>query len=516
MTASTLRRRRPLAVATAAAALLGLLAVSGCGGESRRQRPAGDALWLDAGAEPLSGAVLSRLEGAGFGELFLDAARVQWSGDRAEVEPQALAAVPRRVRVMLVARGDWPRRVDDPRAVARSLAAPLEAVRRRAEEAGLLVVGWHLDLAGELGEPQADIVDALRDVLAPDLLLAVTASRNALARESVREALEPADLVVAFLYGAREGEPDAPESWDLRHVEEAVRRLEELAEPYLVGVVIRGTAVHLRRGEEVGEVTGASLAEMAWNRSLRLQHGFSLAGVDRQVYEFVAQAPTQVGQSRLRAGDLVRVVGTSSPHLQQLRQRIAAAAGESHLGELYYRLGHAGEVFTLAPDNLVDVVEGGDDAPTPRPEVAIETLSRASGRLVVRVTLTNASGEASEIGQVESNFVELRADGGSFAEIAPGDFFRYDLLQPGPGGELARTIRDPTVLRLFAPLLAPHARLQSGPIELRLRGPQLADLVVRATFLGAYGSSAQMGPASWKTLPARPAPGPSPTPSPGR
>jgi hypothetical protein len=478
------------------------------------QRPAGDALWVDATAAQLTGTQLGRLEAAGFGELFVDAARVKWAGDRAEIEPRPLATVPRRVRVMLVARGEWPATVADAGAAARSLVSPLEALRRRAEEAGLLVVGWHLDLTGPLGRSQADLVTALRRALAHDLLVAVTATRQALAEESIREVLEPADLVVAFLYGVREGEREAPEAWDLRHVEAGVRRLEALAEPYLVGVVTRGVALHLRGGAPVGEIAGTSLAEMAWNRSLRLQHGFSLSGVDRQVYEFAAQGATQLGGTRLRGGDLVRVVGTSSAHLQQLKRAVAAAAGESHLGELYYRLAHPGEVFSLGVDNLLYETAGQGEPPVPRPEVTVETLARAPGRLVVRVTLTNASGEASELGQVESNFVELRAVGGAFGDVVPGDFHRYDLLSPGPGGALARTIRDPQVLRLFAPLLAPQARLQSGPVALRVAGRELADLQVRATFLASYGAGAEMGPVSWTELAPQPTPSPTPPTSP--
>jgi hypothetical protein len=483
----------------------------GCGEDARRQRPAGSALWVDAGAEALPVAAVSRLEAAGIGELFLDAARVEWSGDSAAVEPVALAVLPR-ARAMLVVRGKWPSTVADAAAAARSLATPLEAIRRRAEDAGILVAGWHLDLDGPPGEGQGELVGEVRGALAPDLLLAVTVSRQALTSEAVREVLEPADLAVAFLYGAREGEADAPESWDLQHVTAAVRRLEELGEPYLVGAVIRGAATQLRGGQEVAEVSGTSLAEMAWNRALRLQHGFSLAGVDRQVYEFTAQAPTRLGSAQLRSGDLVRVVGTSSAHLKELRRTILAAAGEGHLGELYYRLPHSGDSFTLGVDNLLYAASEGGEPPTPRPLLTVETLSRGEKRLVVRLTLVNDSGEPSDLGQVESNFVEMISLGGSFGDVAPGDFYRYDLLAPGRDGTLERSIRSPRVVRLFAPMLAARAELRSGPIEIHASGRELRDLQVRSTFLAPYGASVDTGPVSWTELAPQPTPTPTPAP----
>lgn len=496
--------------AVAVAALAAVLAA--CGGDARRQRPAGSAMWVDAAAEPLPVAAWSRLEAAGIGELFLDAARVEWSGASAAVEALPLPGVPRRVRAMLVARGEWPAGAVDAAAAARSLAAPLEPIRRRAEASGVVVSGWHFDFEGPLAEAQGEVVEALRDELPAELLLAVTVSRQALAREAVREALEPADLAVAFLYGTREGEADAPEAWDLQHVQAGVRRLEALGEPYLVGAVTRGVAVQLRGGRPVAELAGASLAELAWNRSLRLQHGFSLAGLDRQVYEFAAQAPTRVAGAQLRSGDLVRVVGTSSAHVKELRRTIAAAAGESHLGELYYRLPHAGESLSLGVDNLLYAAAEGEEPPTPRPQLVVETLSRAPGRLVVRLTLANASGEPSDLGQVESNFVELSAAGGWFGDVAPGEFYRYDLLSPGPGGALARTLRQPRVLRLFAPLLAAQAQLRSGPLEIRFGGRDLEDLTVRSTFLAPYGASVETPATSWQELRPRPTPTPSPTP----
>ncbi|HEV8629284.1 MAG TPA: hypothetical protein VGV61_03135, partial [Thermoanaerobaculia bacterium] len=234
-------------------------------------------------------------------------------------------------------------------------------------------------------------------------------------------------------------------------------------------------------------------------------------GVDRQVYAFTADYPTRVGETRLAAGDDVRVVGTSTGHVQELRKQIGSWHLEHCLGELFYRLPHPGEAFTLGADNLAAAT--GEVPAMPRPRVLVPKLASSPGRVTVTVVLENPSSEGSDIGQVDSNYIELWAVGGAFGDVRPGQFFRYDLLAPGPGGKLVRA-RVPTVLRFFVPVLRAGARIESGPIEVRTVREGLRDLQVRASFLASYGGTADIPTTSWEVLQPPPPPTPPPTPTP--
>jgi hypothetical protein len=491
-------------------ALLSLAVVSGllaaCGAGQERGRRPGSALWVDGQGVPLSVADWKRLEGAGFSELFVEAATVSWDGARPTVAALQPAKSPGSVRAMLVARGEWPLTTVDAEPAAALLVASFDAVRRAVEAAGWSVAGWHLDLAGP---PPADLVEAVRDGLDPRLLLAVTLPDEGLAEEALGDLVDSTDFVVAFAYGVREGQQDRDEAWHFRQVERRVRALEELGEPYLVGVVVRGVAQHVRAGRVVSELPGVSLAQLAWHRGLRVRHGFSFSGIDRQVYTFGAPSPTRLAGARLATGDSVRVMTTSSAHVQELRKQLAGWGPEHRLGELYYRLPRAGDALSLWPEQLVQAA--GSERPAPRPRLTVTTLSSSRQRVMVRLTLENASREPSDLGHVESNYVELRASGGGFGRVEQGDFFRYDILAPDARGQLRRSMRNPPVLQLFAPLLGAEARLESGPIEIR-SGDGLDDLQVRASFLVPYGEAVEVGPTSWTEL----APRPTPTPTPRR
>jgi hypothetical protein len=497
----TSRRRILLALAVAAV-------VAGCWGDDEEGRRAGSAVWVDGASEPLTIASYSRLESAGVTELYVEAATVEWQGDRAQVTPSPLAGAPGKPRAMLVVRGAWPLAIGDAQEAARSLVGGLEAQRRAAEEAGWAVAGWHLDFAGL---PPERLPKALRSTLDPRLLLAATVPGSSLSDDSLEDLLDAADFVAAFLYGVREGERDRPEAWDFRRVRAQVSELEEREEPYLVGVVMRGSATLIQDGQAVSELPGVSLATLAWNRGLRLRHGFSLEGIDRQVYEFGAYGPARVGEARLTTGDSVRVVTTSTAHLQELRRQLDEWKPRFRLGELYYKLPGEGDVLSLRADNVAHAASS--ERLLPRPKITIFTLGESANRVVVRLRLENDSPEASDLGQVDSNFVEVRAVGGNFGSVAPGRFLRYDTLAPDGRGELRRTIRNPTVLRLYAPVLGPRATLDSGPLELRgSGGGKVEDLLVTASFLAPYGGSAEMPVRSWLELAPPPTPTPTPTP----
>ncbi|HXT22413.1 MAG TPA: hypothetical protein VN923_16790 [Thermoanaerobaculia bacterium] len=483
----------------------------GCRGGGEHGRAAGSAVWVDGAAAPLAVADLARLEAGGIGELFVDAARLEWQGGRPQVAPQPLPQPPRRVRATLVLRGDWPSALADADGAAHELATVLGSVARQAEEAQFAVAGWHLDLAGVPGKDGAALARALRGELEPSLLLSATLPRDAVAADGIEALTDATDFVVSFLYGVREDEADDPAAWDFQQLAAAAKELESLEEPFLVGVVVRGHATLIRGGAEAGELPGVSLADLAWNRRLRVRHGFSLEGIDRQVYAFSADVATRVGETPLLVGDNVRVVATSTAHLQELRRQIAEWKLAHCLGELYYRLPHPGEELTLSAASLARI--GAEEPALPAPRAIVEKIAATPGRVTIRLTLENPSTEPSDLGQVDSNFVELWAQGGVFADVDPGQFYRYDLYATTADGELVRALRNPTVARLFAPLLPAGAALSSGPIELRTVEGGLSDLQVRASFLAPYGGTAEMKPASWTQL--GPAAAPTPMLHPG-
>jgi hypothetical protein len=480
-------------------------ALGGCHRGGERARTAGSALWTDAGAPPPTVGDLAALEQAGVSELFVDAAAVEWQGGQPRLQAQPLARVARRTRAMLVLRGDWPLDAVDESA-AKALVSGLEPIARQAEEAGLVVAGWHLDLRGEPREPGIKLLTAVRAALEPSLLLAVTVQREAIGGEGLDALRKSTDFLVAFVYGQREGEPDDPAAWDFQKVKTAAQQLDGLDEPFLLGIVVRGAATVVRGGADVGDIPGATLADLAWNKAMRLAHGFSLEGVDRQVYAFTADYPTRVGGTALVPGDDVRVVSTSTAHLQELRKERADWKLHHCLGELYYRLPHPEERLSLGLESLSRVASGARSLPDPR--LTVEKIGGSTGRVVFRVTLDNPSPEASDIGGVDSNFVELQAVGGAFIDVKPGAFFRYDLLAPGADGRLVRS-NYPVIVRLYAPVLAAGAHLESGSIEVRTVPAGLGDLVGRASFLAPYGGSAETPPLSWTKL--GPAPAATPT-----
>ena len=243
-----------------------------------------------------------------------------------------------------------------------------------------------------------------------------------------------------------------------------------------------------------------------------MRHGFSLEGVDRQVYAFSADAADAGGRdARCRRAT---TCASSAPRRRTCRScggRSRAGSCAHCLGELYYRLPHPGEALTLGAANLARV--GGEAAALPVPRVTVAKLGASPARVTVRLTLENASTEPSDLGQVDSNFVELWALGGAFGDVQQGQFYRYDALRAD--GRRPAGAHHPLPDRRCAcsrRCCRPARTLASGPIVMRTVRGGLTDLQVRATFLAPYGGTAEMKPASWTT--AAPAPTPTPTPQP--
>jgi hypothetical protein len=251
----------------------------------------------------------------------------------------------------------------------------------------------------------------------------------------------------------------------------------------------------LENGRVVTTTTEIGLGDLVNNRALAVEHGFTLEGIDRQVYSFRAEQATRVGELAVAAGQRLRLVRSSTPHLEELSRLFGAWNTPRRLGELYVRMPDDRDRTGLAVENLVNAL--GPSPIMPDPEVTIESLAPGSKTLRLRVRLENRSLEPTDIGFVGHNFVELVASDAYWNDIDEGGFRRFDLLKPDRSGELVRTLQRPTVLRFFVPLLEAGQVYESGVIEL---WPTDVDprIQVGANFLVPSGRSASFGPREWQ------------------
>jgi len=324
--------RRP---AGAAAGTLLLLA-AGCFGRGIEPKRPGSAIWLSSESGELTKAEQGDLAMGGLAELFLEVGELRWEGLPA-IARQRFAKVPPRMPATLAVRGVWTPGELDPLAVAEALEKEFQAARIEAEQKGLLVVGFHLDVdSGSRAEHLAKTVAALHRKLRGRAYLSIGFERRALAEEGAKEIAEGADFVTSFVYGQKPGEAEDPQAWDLQEVEKTFHRLEALGKPYLTGAITVGSGTYLAGGKTPERVTTRlSLAELVADRRLELRPGFSLQGVDRQLFEFAATEATKVGDLTLRRGDAVRVVRTAGPLIEEFRRRVGAWDSSRRLGDLY-------------------------------------------------------------------------------------------------------------------------------------------------------------------------------------
>jgi hypothetical protein len=478
-----------------------LLALATCGPRQAPPRPSGAALWVAPDSRPLGANEVARLERLGASELFVESATLRWAAHGPELEPLAGARPPRRMRGTLVVTGTWPETPPRGEAPARQLAPSLRGLAAEAERQRLLPTGIHFDLDGLASSSSVTeygrFLGRLRRELAPDLRVSATLPASWLGSPQARRVATGVDFLVAFLYGQRGGEEERPGAWDLAQVRQGLQRLDALRTPYLLGVVTTGTVTAVGpSGQRLGTMAGGvPLRRLAWSPALKASVGSALQGLDRQVYLFEAQSPVRLGDLEVPRGGTVRIVGTSTPHLEELL-RVARAPGlEHYLGEILYRLPAPADEHSLQPSQLLSALAGEGALPAPR--VEIETLSRQGRRWVVKVILENRTSEPSDLSTLDHNYVELRLAGASLGEVAAGDFLRWGAWAPRGDGELVRVLRGATVLRLFAPVLPAGGRLESGAVELRLTGSGEPRLVVEARFLAHYGREVGFGPEPW-------------------
>jgi hypothetical protein len=441
--------------------------VVGCpGGWRRLEKAPRSMLWVGTGAE-MDFADLASLEAVGVGELFVEAARLSWPGGRPHLEQLFSLELPRRTGVTLVVAGSWPTGDVQAAPIADALAGELAGLAAAAQGRGLEALGFHLDVdAGGRLASYAEALSELQSELPGPLLLSATVARPWLDDPDLPRLAKAVDFFVAFGYGQRPGEREDKRAWDLAQVEASLRRLEELDRDYLLAVVTVGRALHLGgRGEILAETTRLALADLARRpEQLELTHGFTLEGIDRLVYTFQAKEHVAVGGWNVHRGEAVRVSGLSGYHVEEAQRYIGALDLGHRLGYAYYRLGGPDEPLALSIDRLVAAL-ATDTATAAEPQARLVEQAGAAGRLRFLVSLANASDEPTDVIPLGGNYVELRADGGTFGAVEPGQFLRWELLRPDARGELQRTYREASILRLYVPFLDGHESVASGPIE---------------------------------------------------
>lgn len=475
-----------------ACTLAAVLIAAGCGGGGRLKRAPGSALWVAAGAETLGPETLQRMEADGITEIFVPLGTIEPGGDPV-VERKALPQLPLESRVTIVLHGDLDHGLDAE--LGQRVAEAVRQMRFDVEGRGALAVGVHIDpLSVGSFEELAAFLGGLNGALDPDLYLSLSLRRDDLDDELLPKALAKVDFVVPFLYGQLPNEAEASDAWDFQRLSERLAALEQQEVPYLVGIVGLGTATHIAKGGRVlDRSTQYSLKSFLWNRRLKLQTGFSLEGADRRTFELVADRPTRAGDWEFQAGDRVRVVRSTTFHLSQLHDLLKKEAYAHRLGQVYYRLTSTDEPLSISLDNILNVLES--TIVTPRITLEAQVQRRTARGWLFRFLIANQNGEMTDLSTVDSNFVQVDAVGGQFAdEVATGDFFRYELFRTERNGTKRRTFRNADSLRLYIPMIEGQGKVTSGDVEVYMRKPVLR---LTGQFLLTDGRTLEVGPWSW-------------------
>lgn len=488
--------RRPVGAARWSLTLCGCLLAGGCfEAWQPREKAPGSALWIGTHSQPLEASETARLAEAEVGEVYLTVARLDVADPEGPLVRIEAPDPPPSMPVTLAIQGDWEGGVE-PQTLADRVAEAARQLRFDAESRGGVPIGLHFDLLRvESFAGYAEFLQALRQVLDRNLFLSISLQRSWIGHPELAALAEAVDFVVPFLYGQRVNESEDGKAWDFVELEIQLQKLEELGVPYSIGVIGLGTATHLNENGGVkARTTRLSLQELLWNRSLKLRPGFSLEGVNRRVYAVVAERSTTVGKWSLRKGDGVRVVRAATSDIEELMRLVGAWENPRHLGQVYYRLPSSEERLSLTLENLFNAL---DPSPaSPRLELDL-SLQRRTGRgWLMRFSVANGNGEITELSLVDSNYIQVTARNGIFSSrVKPGDFYRYDLYRTREGGEPARDIRRPDLLRLHLPIMEGSQNLTSGDVELKVQGSPELELVGR--FLLPDGRTLEVGPRIW-------------------
>ncbi len=485
--------------------LLAALALSACGVERAPERAMGSAIWVDQDSIPLESKDLQSLDAVGVRELFVPAAELGWSGAtpdlRSAEEP---IAPPRATPATLVIDGSWPGIEVDWDEVVPLLAGDLEGLRLAAEDRRLLPRGFHFDLDLETPEAVgrlAEFLQRLRKEFQQPLELSVRWPRETPAEKAWKSLAEAVDFVVAPLYGQRPGVPDDPLAWSLDDVAARLTELEELERPYLVEVVIAGSAtIYSASGAPSHVLTLGDVQSLAWNRDLEAGYGVALDPGARQVYEFRARAETSAVLRRFEKGERIRVVATSTPILAAVLEALGTATAPSLRGTLFFRAPAGGEQFGLDLEQLLNAHRGGE-ALQPDLKLEVEVIHRGGSRWALNLSLRNESSEPTELSVLDANWVQIQLEDALVNWVRPGHFPRYQTFQTGSDGELYLTLRHADTVRLYVPMVQGRDELMAGPIEVRGWRDGEPKILMGGAFLTPFGGSLELAPERWAPPP---------------
>ncbi len=476
--------------------LLGLAVAACFGGGRRSDPPEGSGVWL-SGSEIPDGVELRRLAAAGAPHLFIPAAVLEWSGGSPDLRFLEVPSLDRRTEVTAIVTGEWRGGAGREKELGKRLAAQAQELVLSLQSSGLSPVGLHMDVdvRGSL-ESYGSTLGRLRSGLPKTVLLSAGIGRDGLDDEAVAELADEVDFLVGWLYGRRP-EAEAEESerlWDLDEVESGLDQLEDLGTEYMLGVATVGTAWKIAlSGREEGFTHRGRLKDLVLHEALRLESGFVLSGLDTQRYEFRVLGAMRFHELQLREGDFLRYEGLTPAHLRELHRRLESKDLDHYLGSLFYRLPSPEETLSLSAGSLaISLIE---PPPPSRLEVEIVPVKQRGRNWVLKLNLKYSAEQASAVGFIESNFLELVLDGGWFGRVEPGDFQRFQLLTP-KGGSLQPTLHNATILRLFQPILGSGDELTTGHINLRLRG-RSQRLSLRSRFHLTDGRTLAVTPQEW-------------------
>jgi hypothetical protein len=476
-------------------AVLGAVLVA-CGEGARPARSPFVAVWVDPQVATPRADDLQRFAAAGAREIFLEAASLSWQSGVPRIAAGAIPAAAKSVPTTLVVSGIWAESNESARTTALAWRQALDPLWLELTRRSYLPVGLHFELEANAGrEALADTLLELRRDLPHGVLLSVAVDPRTLELDGTRELSRSVDFVVSTVWGQPPGEPEDGARWDLdKTTAPALADLERLGIPYAIGAWTLGTTYRKAAAGSVVDEDPTVTVEAAMAAPGAQHMGESLLqGIDRQVNEWTYPATVQVGSWRLDPGDSVRCVRPATANLEKFLER-SRLAGNRRLGVVLRRLASAREAQSLPAESLAAALEPG--AAEPRLELSFEALPGSASRRRFRFALFNRNGEPTDFGGLESNVVELRFEGAVAANIDPGDFASWEPLWQARERRTLRALREADTLRFHATRVGGHQRLESGPIEVSLRGGAVR-LIARGNFFLPGGRVLELAESSW-------------------
>jgi hypothetical protein len=454
--------------------------------------PAGDAVWLSDGTDDGGGETEAAISRAGFGSVFVPAARLVREGDRWSSVPVPPPAAPfsKLPVTLVISSGDEAAaslatgpQGDAALGDAAWLAA--KAALRDGAKYGRLR-GVHLDFpfAAANAEAYATVLRGLHSKLPPEILLtqSLRISPPAEQREAMHKAGEASDGWVAFLFGEG-GVTDAA----------AVDGLER---PWLAAYspAAAGHAANLQGEDRI--VPESVLATLTDDPRVEFSHDLTLKEESASAFLLTPHAPVSAGGFSFRAGDRVRF---RQPSLSDMVYRFGAdLAGKRFVrGRVVLLSGRTEKqrIFTAAA--LSDILLG-------RPLNTDLRVSIEAAKGSVTLGAENPTPHASLVSRT-SNWVEVELPDGGIADVKAGGFDRFEVFGPDGG---AVTLGRATRLRFFETLVSPWEKIE--PARIVIRKPPRKDCCVhRIHVLSSAGAEVSR---EGDAAPASPAPPASPSP----